>query len=384
MKFFIRTFVVAASLTSTLSFSLALTSTSSIPTKQVTSPIHILIVPGHEPGYGGAEYRDLKERDMTFDLASYLYEFLRKSPEYDIHVTRNRYGWNPEFDQYFATEGESTTEFVQNKKAEMVSRFSDGSMIKVTDGVTHNDAPAPVAWRLYAINKWADEHNINLAIHIHFNDEVKHADGEPGQYSGFAIYMPDKQYGNASTSRDLARHLMYRLSSFSPMSNFPKEDKGILEDQDLIAIGAQNTSNYMSVLIEYGYIYEEKLANPATRQAALREMAYQTYLGLEDFYHKKSSIEGRYATTLLPHTWNVSYKKSQKPKVGIMALQKALTREGVYPPLGVSVNDCPISGVFGPCTKRALATFQANNNISGSGNILDQTTRARLNALYNK
>src|SRR3954465_1943136 len=31
--------------------------------------IRILIVPGHEPNFGGAEYRDLKERDMTLALA---------------------------------------------------------------------------------------------------------------------------------------------------------------------------------------------------------------------------------------------------------------------------------------------------------------------------
>lgn len=352
--------------------------------EQSSSTIRILIVPGHEPNYGGAEFNELKERDMTMDLTSYLYEYLSKSKEYDVHVTRNRYGWNPEFQNYFNTQGESTKEYIALKKAEMSSRFSDGGLIKVTDGVLHNTAPAPVAARLYAINKWANENNVTLTIHIHFNDDLDHADGKTGNYSGYAIYTPEKQYGNASTSRALARHLMYRLSSFSPISNFPKENRGIVEDQDLIAIGAQNTSNNISLLIEYGYIYEKKFSHEKTKQAALRELAFQTYLGLEDFFGKSSDVSGKHNTTLLPYTWRTTLKKSSLPTVDIMALQMVLRRRGEYPPLGFSDNDCPISGVFGPCTNKALSLFQVNNGISGSGTLLGEATRVKLNSLYSK
>jgi N-acetylmuramoyl-L-alanine amidase len=41
----------------------------------VTKKVRILIVPGHEPNFGGTEFGNLKERDMTVDLANNLSEF---------------------------------------------------------------------------------------------------------------------------------------------------------------------------------------------------------------------------------------------------------------------------------------------------------------------
>src|SRR5262245_47264788 len=41
--------------------------------------VRILVVPGHEPDYGGAEYGTRKERNMTVELAQDLIGFLRQN-----------------------------------------------------------------------------------------------------------------------------------------------------------------------------------------------------------------------------------------------------------------------------------------------------------------
>jgi N-acetylmuramoyl-L-alanine amidase len=66
-----------------------------------TGKVKILLVPGHEPGYGGAEYRDLKERDMTVELAQDLESFLNTNGHYQVFVTRDTYQWSTDFSNYF-------------------------------------------------------------------------------------------------------------------------------------------------------------------------------------------------------------------------------------------------------------------------------------------
>ena len=47
--------------------------------KQNQSKVRIILVAGHEPNFGGAEYKNLKERDMTVELAGYLEKFLKNN-----------------------------------------------------------------------------------------------------------------------------------------------------------------------------------------------------------------------------------------------------------------------------------------------------------------
>ena len=54
---------------------------------QTTIPkVRILVVPGHEPDYGGAEFQNVKERDMTVELGQDLQGFLNDNGHYQNRV----------------------------------------------------------------------------------------------------------------------------------------------------------------------------------------------------------------------------------------------------------------------------------------------------------
>lgn len=248
--------------------------------------IKILIVPGHEPDFGGAEYGDRKERDMTVELASEIAKYFKGDDRFEVVLTRDQSGWNPEIKGYLDAHTDDIVRFVQLKKAEMERLVHDGSVVKVSnkDKVRHATAPTDVALRLFGINKWANEHGVDVTIHIHFNDYPRKKQSLPGDYHGFAVYVPDYQYSNAEVTGVFAQDLFARLKQRLSVSNLPKEDMGIVGDQDLIAIGQSNTVEGVSVLIEYGYIYEPQFATAESRAQVFHTMAEQTYLGAQDFF----------------------------------------------------------------------------------------------------
>lgn len=344
--------------------------------------IKILIVPGHEPDFGGAEYKNIKERDMAVDLANNLYEYLSKNPHYNVALTRNKEGWNPDLATYFTNNSRSIRQFIQDQKSEMSRLVALGHVNMVDNNIYHNDAPDEVAVRLYGINKWANEQHVDIVLHIHFNDSASRRNNKPDTYTGFSIYVPEKQYSNAVASSVIAQNIFARLGRFFASSNLPYEDRGIVEEQNLIAVGSNNTVDAASMLIEYGYIYEPQFAHPETRTTILREFAFQTYLGISDFFGEPIDPSNMYRSTVLPYTWSQPLSKSTTPHPEILAAQAALTLEGLYPPQGTTKNDCPVSGVFGACTERALKEFQTRFHIRGNGSILSSETQAKLNELY--
>lgn len=346
--------------------------------------IKVVLVPGHEPDFGGAEYRALKERDMNVELGRELSDILRKDPHYEVLATRNAEMWNPDLENYFGFHWDEIKDFVASQKAEMARLVSAGRLVRIEDQVPHNDAPNEVAVRLYGINKWANEQKADIIIHIHFNDSAPRAYHRPGEYSGFTIYVPEKQYSNAHASKVIAENIFRRLERFAPVSDLPIEDSGIVEEQELIAVGSANTVDGASILIEYGYIYEPQFANPITRQMSLRELAFQTYIGLADFFGDESVEKSRRDTTILPYVWESTVTKSTRPNPDVLAAQIAFAREGVYPPSGATKNDCPPSGVYGACTRTAVAAFQKTFGIGGDGSVIGEKTRAKLNERYGK
>ena len=255
-----------------------------------STKVKVLIVPGHESSYGGAEYKNLKERDMNLELANDLADFMQTDSHYEIFQTRDDTGWSSDFLTYFKNNWDAIVAWQKASKAETLYLSSTGVTTKATSVVVHNTAPKDVALRLYGITKWANENNVDITIHIHFNDDTEHRSNKPGKYSGFAIYVPDNQYGNSTTTRAIASAIFKRLAIENSVSNLPGESSGIVNEQDLIAIGADNTANSASMLIEYGYIYEKQFSDPKTRSLALKNFAYQTYLGLQDFFNSVSFI----------------------------------------------------------------------------------------------
>ncbi len=345
--------------------------------------IKILIVPGHEPDFGGAEFKDLKERDMVVDLGYELEKYLKSNPHYEVLTTRNKEAWSPALQKYFDEEWEEIKAFTLSKKTEMARLVAVGKIVRVDEKVLYNHAPDDVALRLYGINKWANEQKVDIILHIHLNDSYPRKHSRAGEYGGFAIYVPEKQYSNAQATAEIVPKIFSRLARFSAVSNLPQEAEGVVETQNLIAIGSNNTVDSASMLIEYGYIYEPQFAKKVVRKAILKELAFQTYVGLGDFFGETSFVTAPYGTTLLPYVWKVTLRKSTIANNGTLALQAALTHQGFYPPQNMTKNECPLSGVFGFCTRKAVEAFQGKWRIAGNGTVVGARTRAKLNELYN-
>lgn len=265
--------------------------------------IKILIAAGHEPGYGGAVYQGVYEREIVTEIADQLAKELEKNPNYEVVVTRNDSKWNSSLSRYFDKEKKKTQSFVKKQKRAFAKLVKKGD-IKELDGgeqVDHATAPEDVALRLYGINRWANENGIDLVVNLHVNDAPDHGPNEPSKYNGYAVYVPDSAYGNSRTSKELGRAIAERLSDLSDVSTFPGESRGVIEDQELIAMGAYGTLNVPSVLIEYGYISEPRFTLPEHRETVTRDAAYQTYLALQDFFH--DPIANPRSVAKLPRVW---------------------------------------------------------------------------------
>lgn len=344
--------------------------------------VRVLIVPGHEPNYGGTNFGALFERDMNVELAKNLVEFLKNNGHYDVMIARDENNWNPALLDYFKTRWESIITFYKDNKQEMVHSVATGKITQPIATVRHNKAPIDVALRLYGINKWETENDVDIAIHIHFNDYPRGDTSVPGKYSGFAMYVPQHQYANSTTTKAVAESIFKRLSKYNAVSNLSQEDDGIIEEPDLIAIGAYNTTNSVSMLIEYGYIYEPQFTNSAVRSTSLKDLAFQTYLGVQDFFGGGNDVSLAYDTLMLPHSWKNELSSTKGTSDEVLALQSALLLDGVYPGSGKTKNDCPRTGKIGPCTLDAIGAFQKKYGIKGEENIVGEKTREKLNSKY--
>ncbi|MEK7170422.1 MAG: peptidoglycan-binding protein, partial [Patescibacteria group bacterium] len=297
-------------------------------------------------------------------------------------LLRSSAGYASGFLEYIGREAGAIQAFIQGNKQTMQELVRAGSVHRV-DGVIHNSAPSAIALKLYAVNRFANEHGVDIVLHIHFNDYPGRLHTRAGRYNGFSIYIPDSQFSNARASRSVAEALLAQFSKFYAESNLPIEDNGIVPDQELIATGAYNTLDPAGVLIEYGYIYEQRFLNAAVRAAMLKELAFQTYQGLNRFFGKYGELFQRYQTTLLPHEWKRPFASGDGSHTSILSLQAALLFEELYPPAGESKRDCPLSGSFGPCTTLAVKGFQQKYGLPASGTV-GELTRAKLNEIYSR
>ncbi|MBM2818022.1 MAG: hypothetical protein HW401_612 [Parcubacteria group bacterium] len=351
--------------------------------EKTKNKIKLLIVAGHDDESGGTEFRGVKEAKINLDLALNLAEFFKSNDKFEVTLVRDKNGYNPIFSDYFGKERESIKEFSKKQKETMSELVRAGDVFSV-EGVIHNSAPAETALKLYGINKWANENNIDIVLHIHFNDDPtrNRKRQAEGKYSGFAIYVPESQYSNARASRAVAEPIFSQLAKFYPVSNFIQEQDGIVEDQKLIAIGAHNTLDPVGMLIEYGYIYESQFRNEKIRKSVIKELAFQTYIGLVHFFDTETKLSLKYDTLLLPHKWEDVMQKGVKNKESILALQTALNFEKLYPPKGFDKHNCPITGNFGDCTSLALKKFQKKYGIDDEAGEIGESTKNKLNELY--
>ncbi|MDB4991869.1 MAG: hypothetical protein JWL75_114 [Parcubacteria group bacterium] len=354
--------------------------------------VRILIMPGHEPGFGGAEYQNTYEREITVEIADELANYLKNNPRFEVIVARSNTSWTQDLANYFQTNGSSIQSFVTDHKNAFAKLLGEGQITQraESDQVVHAAALDDVAMRLYGINKWANENNIDLVLHIHLNDSPDHGPDTPSQASGFAVYIPDAQYGNAATSRPFGEAVAARLSTLVATSTLPIENKGVVEDQQLIALGAYNTLSVPSALVEYSYITEPQLVHPEIRQLVAKDYAYETYLGIQDFF--KDSVFSKYPSASLPFTFATDSLGTGSSSPAAYTLQAALHTLNFYPafasttPANVrlmapTLTTCPINGMLGACTTNAIEAFQIAKGIPVTGTLSTTTVNA-LNTLF--
>lgn len=375
--------------------------------------VRILIVPGHEPGFGGAQYSGYYERELVVSLADKLASELRKDPRLEVLVARGNEGWNTDLSRYFDKSMKTIQKFVDTHKKEMKKLVRRGKVEKNEEQASHNAAPNDVALRLYGITKWSNERDVDLMIHIHLNDTGGHTDSTPGAYTGLAIYVPDSQFGNAKASKAIATPVFKHLNTFVAKSTLPIEDKGIVEDQELIALGANNTSEVPSILIEYGYIYERMFTDDAIRGRVFDELAYQTSTGVRDFFGvKPDSTHVTYvippvpvpvvtlpvvplpATTIPPVAVTTPVPVTSAPVCKafestlvldttdaktngeVTRLQKLLAKDTTIYPEG------KVSGYYGPATDKAVKALQVKKGLAKVGDSAYGTVGPKTKAAF--
>lgn len=343
--------------------------------------IRILIVPGHEPDFGGTEFMGYYERELVVDIANKLATELRTDTNLEVFVARGNEGWNDDFTYYFDKQGRKIERFVDMHKKAMATLEKKKKLEENTAQAAHNEARSDVALRLYGINKWANENDIDLVLHLHLNDDTGHAANTPGTHSGSSIYVPDRIYRNTKASKAIAEPIFERLNTTNATSTFGFETSGVLEDRELIAIGAYNTSEVPSLLIEYGYIYEPRITGAGARHEVLTDFAFQTALGVKDFFG--SPGRSKFSTKVLPYQFlnDVLATSTTNDTRGIYALQTALSSLGYYPGTEAALSACPISGIVNECMAPSLKAFQAAKGLEQTGTF-GPATRAALNRSF--
>lgn len=246
-------------------------------------PVKILIVPGHDRQSPGAIYGKVKEMDMNQALADKILELLKQDPNFDVHITRDSGGYTKEFQDYFSNNKESIDIFTESSKANMLSNVASGLFTK-KENTPHGLASEDTAFRLYGFNKWVNTNDVDVVLHVHFNDHKRKNRWVKGNRKGFAIYVPDEELVNSGASRGLAESIFEQLKTKYSVSDYYKEMAGVVPDQKLIATGANHTliSSVASILVEYSYIYE--FTTDIARQNAYENMSQLTVQGIRDYF----------------------------------------------------------------------------------------------------
>ncbi len=359
--------------------------------KYKDSKIRILIVPGHDNESVGANFNGIIESDLNVEVGYRLLDFFKEDGKFESFITREKNGgYSSWFLKYVETQNTAITTFRDNLKSVMKEAVLKGH-IKRAAPMYHNAADNRTSLILYGVNKWANENNIDIVLHIHFNDYPGRQYGASGRYSGFSVYVPESQLPNARASQEMARAIKNKLEFFLSKSNLPAESGTVVEDQELIAVGSNASRNGVSVLIEYGYLYESQFVDNNLRPAAMRELAFQTYRGVKNYFEpSKEVLHHGYDTTLLPYAWRAALAPGIRNK-DVLSLQIALLKDGTYPPSGMALSQCPISGYFGDCTTNAVKNFQEKYKeeilkpagLTSPNGTVYSLTLDKLNSLYN-
>lgn len=341
--------------------------------------IQVLIVPGHDEDFPGAVYGSTKEADMTLSLALKIQNELQSNPLFSVTVARTHEGYIPELVQYFKNVDEISA-FRETHTQNTRKAVEQGDVSSI-DGVVHNNAPSTVVTRLYGINKWATEQGFDIVVHIHFNDVFPRVSDQQGDATGFAVYVPGPSLPNNKESLLLGNAVGERLKKSFLITNHLLEqqfanENGVIEDEKLIALGANGTLAIPSILVEYGYLYEKALEKeffPLTTDV----MSKATVEGLLQYSSGSETLNNN-----LYYTWNDTLRKNimYKKNSSVLALQYALHELGLYPSeKGHEASH--FDGIFGSVTYNAVKNFQNEYELVSDG-IIGPASRKILNSLF--
>ncbi len=248
-----------------------------------TKPFTVLVVPGHDTTTGGAVFRDIYERNIVVDIAQKIADELNTVKGYKVIVARDTKEWNPILQNYFDQNKQTIIDWKSALQAQDKTLQANGQEKIVPDMASHSEVSSTSSLELYGINKWSNENDVDMVIHLHFNNTERTNMNNPGSLHGFAMFIPEAQRTNSTASRAIAKDIFAELKkNFSP--EIVNNDKdGLIEDQSLIALGASNTLNKPSMLIEYGYVYDKNLWTLSDREKTLGTMASDTVAGIMDY-----------------------------------------------------------------------------------------------------
>ena len=340
--------------------------------------IEVLVVPGHDDDNPGAVFRGQREADMNLLLAEKLAHELSGDEQLFVTVSRNRDGYYPPLEKYLDDNKREIESFIKNSKS-ATERFLENNGINIFSGVTHNNAPSDVAFGLYGINKWAAEESFDFIIHIHFNDDTSHYGNNMGRYGGYSIYVPDQNLLNADKARPFALSIGQEMKKTFFPSNLPAEvrssdETGLIPDFKLIALGSNRTLETPSILVEYSYIYEPHV-DAEFMPLSTDVMARATARGMFNL------LSGPQEWRNLSHVWKKSLSLSTEADPDVLALQYGLRELGFYPPKHHDRENCPFSGLYGPCTQKAVKAFQKANDLVDDG-LAGPKTLEIMNAVF--
>jgi N-acetylmuramoyl-L-alanine amidase len=349
--------------------------------------LRVLIIPGHDNEFSGAVYGK-EEVEYNRVVANNLYTYFKNDTHFDPILSQVNGDYIPELKEYFESEMDEIISWRQAKAKAMKKALSKGR-IDPFESVAHATATTTVVNRLYGMSKWANENNIDLILHIHFNDYGSRNRNGEGEYSGFSIYVPENEFRNSIPAVSIGNQIYARLEKAFFPSDFPGEINtetsgvGAIEERDLIAIGANDSLDAPSILIEYSYIYEPLVQAEFFDQVA-NVMAFETYTGVSNFFNPIP-----YASPFPGFAWTLNREKARDitkatASFETAALQMVLKNEGLYPPLGKTRNECPLTGKFGECTELALKVYQQKYGITPATGYLGPKTREFLNLVYKR
>ena len=244
--------------------------------------IRLLLVPGHDNENPGAVFQGLKEADINALLAEELQRLFQKNSKFEVFLARTKNGYAPQFKELFAKQSIGIKQFREYVQY-YAKLFQRNDIVQQKNTNMHSTAKPESAIKLYGINWWANSNNIDLILHIHFNDYPRKRRSEGGTYYGFAIYYPESQLPNHDVTKQLAQSLHSYLKRFFIPSNLPKENGGLVESQELIATGSFGSLESAALLIEYAYIYEPILHVEETRERFIKNLAIRTYEGIVEY-----------------------------------------------------------------------------------------------------